>query len=64
MIRFTINGAEVDRIAHGTRVMVCTETLTAIDVLRDDLAEHAEISRENATKMIIESLQETLSIKE
>lgn len=50
MIGITVNGAKVDSFAKGTLVMVCAEELTAIDALRDNIAEHMEISREKATK--------------
>lgn len=64
MIGITVTGVKVDSFAKGTLVMVCAEELTAIDTLRDNLAEHMEISREEATKMIIESLHSTLSVEE
>lgn len=64
MVQITVKGPEVDSIAHGTRINVCTEELTAIDVLRDNLSKHMEISREEATKMVVESLAESLLIKE
>lgn len=64
MIAFLVKGSKVDSGAYGSRLEVCTEELTAIDTLRDDLAEHMVISREEATKIAIESLRSTLSIKE
>lgn len=58
MYTVAVNKEKVTVSASGERLVVLAEALNCVDVCRDFLMKHMNLSKEEAIKMLLESMAE------